>query len=48
MFGQEINFLNIIFPDDDEDEEEYVNFVVIDEFYEKFGPAVSIFKMLLI
>ena len=26
---------------DDEDEEEYINFTVIDEFHEKFGPAVS-------
>ncbi len=33
------------FTDDDEDDEEYVNFVVIDEFHEKFGPAVSCFKV---
>ncbi|XP_070698500.1 piRNA biogenesis protein EXD1 [Pempheris klunzingeri] len=29
---------------DDEDEEEYINFVVIDEFHEKFGPAVMHIK----
>ncbi|XP_039994022.1 piRNA biogenesis protein EXD1 isoform X2 [Xiphias gladius] len=30
--------------DHDEDEEEYINFVVIDEFHEKFGPAVMHIK----
>ncbi|TKS86500.1 piRNA biogenesis protein EXD1 [Collichthys lucidus] len=30
--------------DDDEDEEVYINFVVIDEFHEKFGPAVMHIK----
>ncbi|XP_070776042.1 piRNA biogenesis protein EXD1 [Enoplosus armatus] len=30
--------------DDDEDEEEYINFVVIDDFHEKFGPAVMHLK----
>ncbi|XP_033499276.2 piRNA biogenesis protein EXD1 [Epinephelus lanceolatus] len=30
--------------DDDEDEEEYINFVVIDEFHEKFGSAVMHIK----
>lgn len=30
--------------DDDEDDEEYINFVVIDEFHEKFGPAVMHIK----
>uniref|UniRef100_UPI0037E706BF piRNA biogenesis protein EXD1 n=1 Tax=Semicossyphus pulcher TaxID=241346 RepID=UPI0037E706BF len=30
--------------DDDEDKEEYINFVVIDEFHEKFGPAVMHIK----
>lgn len=29
----------------DEEEEEYINFVVIDEFHEKFGPAVSLFNV---
>ncbi|KAM6968622.1 piRNA biogenesis protein EXD1 [Tautogolabrus adspersus] len=29
---------------DDEDEEEYINFEVIDEFHEKFGPAVMHIK----
>lgn len=33
----------MIFSLDDEDNEEnYVDFVVIEEFHEKFGPAVSI------
>lgn len=27
--------------EDEEDEEDYMNFVVIDEFHVKFGPAVS-------
>nr|XP_040054849.1 piRNA biogenesis protein EXD1 isoform X2 [Gasterosteus aculeatus aculeatus] len=30
--------------DDDEDNEDYVNFIVIDEFYEKFGSAVMHIK----
>ncbi|XP_035529299.1 piRNA biogenesis protein EXD1 isoform X2 [Morone saxatilis] len=30
--------------DHDEDDEEYINFVVIDEFHEKFGPAVMHIK----
>ncbi|XP_022606754.1 piRNA biogenesis protein EXD1 [Seriola dumerili] len=30
--------------DEDEDDEEYINFVVIDEFHEKFGPAVMHIK----
>ncbi|KAE8289820.1 piRNA biogenesis protein EXD1 [Larimichthys crocea] len=30
--------------DDDEDEDVYINFVVIDEFHEKFGPAVMHIK----
>ncbi len=33
--------LQIDVADDDEDEEEYINFIVVDEFHEKFGPAVS-------
>ncbi|XP_014904372.1 piRNA biogenesis protein EXD1 isoform X1 [Poecilia latipinna] len=32
------------FPDDDEDEAECINFVVIDEIHEKFGPAVMHIK----
>ncbi|KAM9341268.1 piRNA biogenesis protein EXD1 [Symphorus nematophorus] len=30
--------------DDDENEEKYINFIVIDEFHEKFGPAVMHIK----
>ena len=31
----------ILSLDDDDNEENYVDFVVIEEFHEKFGPAVS-------
>lgn len=37
-------FLFFFSIDDDEDNEDYVNFIVIDEFYEKFGSAVSFYK----
>lgn len=36
-----IERIPFFFADGDEDEEEYINFVVIDEFHEKFGPAAS-------
>ncbi|XP_019940344.2 piRNA biogenesis protein EXD1 isoform X1 [Paralichthys olivaceus] len=35
---------SMIMDHDDEEEEEYINFVVIDEFHEKFGPAVMHIK----
>lgn len=35
-----ITIERILFFTDDEDEE-YIKFAVIDEFHEKFGPAVS-------
>ncbi|XP_062295759.1 piRNA biogenesis protein EXD1 [Scomber scombrus] len=37
-------YRNPITLDEDEDDEEFINFVVIDEFHEKFGPAVMHIK----
>ncbi|KAM9842962.1 piRNA biogenesis protein EXD1 [Aulostomus maculatus] len=42
--GSKVFFGHEILNDDDDEDEEYINFVVIDEFHEKFGPAVMHIK----